>query len=548
MRSTDSDEAPLLEWPPTEQERALVAELRELDRSLEIEGWERWESPGDAGPGREPDDVEVIESVLSHGVDPWSLVMLASIDPGTLLDPIHRVAYLQAMDAVAAYVAAGQQRALVAVAGASSSGDLRIERHVEHEVAIARRSTRGRAGRDIEIARTLREEFRDTATALEAGEITLEHAAALVVGTRYVASPEARAEVERRVLPVAASCSPVRFRRHVDAAVCAVDAQDQTRRHARARADRQVWVRRIENGLGELVVIDEWSVVSGMFERITAEARDLQRDRRTASRLLDVAHQSVDTVPAEADDDWSGCTLDNCRADALADLVLHDHDPDQHDDGPPARSRRRRRAPRIEGRLVIDLDTLRGEADHPALLDGSPVPAQVARRLARDITHWRRMVTDPVDGHLLDYGRRTYLPETLRTFVLERDTTCRNPWCDQPATRCQLDHATEYPTGPSDTTNTGALCEDCHRIKTDHGAHIDASAADGSAVWRTAWGQRVPITPTRYLDNGGSTPPPTTEKRPTRHGTIPGMLDRHTDSPAPRTFAPPHDPGDTPPF
>jgi len=534
MRSIDPGEAPLLEWPPSQQERALVAELRELDRSFDIEDWKRWETPEDAGPGWELDDVEVIESVLSHGVDPWSLVMLTGIDPETLLDPIHRIAYLQAMDSVAAYVAARQQRALVAVAGGTSSGDLRTERHVEHEVAIARRSTRGRAGRDIEIARTLREEFRDTAAALEAGGITLEHAAALVVGTRHVASADARAEIERRVLPVAASCSAVRFRRHVDAAVCAVDDEDQTRRHARARADRQVWVRRMENGLGELVVIDEWSVVSGMFERITAEAKNLQRDRGTTT----------------TDDDWSDRTLDNCRADALADLVLHDDHPDldQDGDGPPGRSRRRRPAPRIEGRLVIDLETLRGEADHPCLLDGSPVPAQVGRRLARDIAHWRRMVTDPVDGHLLDYGRRTYLPESLRTFVLERDATCRNPWCDQPASRCQLDHAEEFPIGASDTTNTGALCEDCHRIKTDRAAFVDASAPDGSATWRTAWGQRVSITTTRYLDDGGSTRPASTSRRPAGRGSIPGMLDRYADSLAPRTFAPPDDPGDTPPF
>ena len=76
----------------------------------------------------EIDDVELIESVLSDGVDPWSLVMLAGIDPETLLDPIHRVCYLRAMDAVGAYVAARQQRALVAVAGSASSGDLRTAR------------------------------------------------------------------------------------------------------------------------------------------------------------------------------------------------------------------------------------------------------------------------------------------------------------------------------------------------------------------------------------------------------------------------------------
>ena len=542
----------VLAWPPSAEQRALAAELRELDREFELEDRDRREASyaDDPSPVDELDDVAIIESILENGVDPWSLALLASIDPETLLDPIHRVEYLQAMDLVQSFVAARQQRALAAVAGARSSGDLRTERHVEHEVAIARRCTRGRAGRDIELARTLRTELRDTAGALERGEIGVEHASALVVGTRHVARREARAEIERRVLPQASTSSPSTFRRLVDAAVCAVDAEDETRRRARARGDRQVWVRRIENGLGELVVIDEWSVVSGMYERITDSARDLQRERRAARRL-----DQTQTSPAGAPDpdDWAGCTLDNCRADALSDLVLRDDDhrhadteaspPLSYDTGP-----RRRRVPRIEGRLVIDLATLRGEADNPCLLDGSPIPAPIGRRLARDISHWRRMVTDPVDGHLLDYGRRTYLPGRLRTFVAERDRTCRNPWCDQPARRCEMDHAESFPQGPSSATNTGALCEDCHRIKTERGAFLDDSAADGSAIWRTAWGQKVRIAPTRYLDDGGTGATNVGGTATAGGATIPGVLDRLADHPAPRTITPPDHAGDDPPF
>ena len=567
MRSTPETGGAALAWPPSAEERALAAELRELDREFAIEDQGRLEAScaDDPSPVDELDDIAVIESVLAHGVDPWSWALLRSIDPESLLDPIHRVQYLRAMDAVMACVAADQQRGLVAVAGARSSGDLRTERHVEHEVAIARRSTRGRAGRDIELARTLHTEFRDTAAALERGEIGLEHASALVVGTRHVARRDARAEIERRVLPQASTSNPAKFRRLVDAAVCAVDAEDETRRRARARGDRQVWVRRIENGLGELVVIDEWSVVSGIYERITDSARELQRERRAARRAARTEAAPSEAAPSEAAsaeagsadaasgaaaptevpdlDEWAGCTLDNCRADALSDLVLRDDDDeDRHsssDEPPPAADDtgpRRRRVPRVEGRLVIDLATLRGEADNPCLLDGSPVPAPVGRELARDISHWRRMVTDPVDGHLLDYGRRTYLPERLRRFVAERDRTCRNPWCEQPARRCEMDHAESFPEGPSSTSNAGALCGDCHRIKTERGAFLDDSAADGSATWRTAWGQRIPIAPTRYLDDGGNAV------------TIPGVFDRLADHPAPRRITLPDDPGDDPPF
>lgn len=54
---------------------------------------------------------------------------------------------------------------------------------------------------------------------------------------------------------------------------------------------------------------------------------------------------------------------------------------------------------------MIDVPTLLGLAEHPAQLGtGDPIPAAVARDV---IAHagrvWvRRLVTDPVTGHLLD--------------------------------------------------------------------------------------------------------------------------------------------------
>jgi hypothetical protein len=44
----------------------------------------------------------------------------------------------------------------------------------------------------------------------------------------------------------------------------------------------------------------------------------------------------------------------------------------------------------------------------------------------------RRLVTDPLTGHLLDYGRRTYeVPQRLREFIIARDRTCRFPGCQR---------------------------------------------------------------------------------------------------------------------
>ena len=126
-----------------------------------------------------------------------------------------------------------------------------------------------------------------------------------------------------------------------------------------------------------------------------------------------------------------------------------------------------RRCASLEGQLVIDLATLRGEAEHPCLLDGSAIPAPMGRELARAVRAWRRIVTDPVTGHLLDYGRRTYLPPALVTFIHARDGQCTAPYCQRRSSRCQMDHRIPYPEGPSDTANCGDLCDRHHPLKTD---------------------------------------------------------------------------------
>ena len=60
--------------------------------------------------------------------------------------------------------------------------------------------------------------------------------------------------------------------------------------------------------------------------------------------------------------------------------------------------------------VVIPYSTLAGADEQPAELVGhGPIPASLARETAADGV-WRRLVTDPLSGSLLDDGRTTYLP------------------------------------------------------------------------------------------------------------------------------------------
>ena len=136
------------------------------------------------------------------------------------------------------------------------------------------------------------------------------------------------------------------------------------------------------------------------------------------------------------------------------------------------------------------------------------MPAAIARELAPECGSLRRIVTDPVDGHLLDYGTRTYLPQALREFVIARDGHCQAPGCGQPATRSQLDHVIPFPHGPSSTTNSHMFCLRDHQTKTAGDLLITSHHADGTATWRTRHGQTGATTPRPYLNDPNDDIPP----------------------------------------
>jgi hypothetical protein len=122
---------------------------------------------------------------------------------------------------------------------------------------------------------------------------------------------------------------------------------------------------------------------------------------------------------------------------------------------------------RVDLRVVVAAGTLLGLDDKPGYLAGyGAIPAPMARRLAADAT-WRRLLTDPDTGQLLDLGRQRYRPSTLLNDYLEaRDWTCRWPGCRRAAKRTDKDHSTPFPTGHTCRDNLLCLCRHHHMLKT----------------------------------------------------------------------------------
>jgi hypothetical protein len=149
------------------------------------------------------------------------------------------------------------------------------------------------------------------------------------------------------------------------------------------------------------------------------------------------------------------------------------------------------RKPHIQ--VVVPYTVLLGSNDPCELIGHGTITADQARLIAADGT-LQRLLSDPVSGLVLDYGRTRYQPpDTLKHFLIARDGTCRSPGCLQPADRCETDHVIAYrpgkPTGG--TTDHHLLDQKCkhhHRAK-DGGGFSNTRDPDGTSHWTTPLGR-----------------------------------------------------------
>ena len=114
------------------------------------------------------------------------------------------------------------------------------------------------------------------------------------------------------------------------------------------------------------------------------------------------------------------------------------------------------------------------------------VPALTAWALAAGGT-WRRLVTDPASGTVVDVGRSRYRPPAgLADLVRARDQACVFPTCQTPAERCDIDHLTAWSQGGTTSLdNLVTLCEAHHRLKHTPGWALTRDQATGTLSWHT---------------------------------------------------------------
>src|SRR3954452_21412438 len=408
---------------------------------------------------------------------------LDRIDPAAL-SAGERVDLLVVLEEQRRWFEAAQLRVLAVMQERDTSKLCLAQESVSLALQVPLRTAQGKLAQ----AQTLVRELPKTLSAVSTGAISGEHARVVAEAVwRLPGDPALPGALEAAVLPplLEGRCVTVpQFRARVRRAVLALDPVTAEERHRRALADRTVGYVPGDDGMAALPVVLGAPEAQLIYTRLTA-----------AATLLPAGDPR---------------TMDQKRADLLVDAVLSGIPAD----GLPVLQGRR---PSIN--VVISADTLLCLDDQPGHLTGyGPITADTARRLAADRSGtWRRLLTDPDSGALLDISEHRYRPaQRLRDFVAARDDVCAFPTCNQPGYRCEYEHTTAYSQGGSTCRCNGALACRRHNQCKLHTGWSYVRNADGSFTWTTDTGHSYTSAPTvQWTSRAAEIKPPDPPPSPT---------------------------------
>jgi hypothetical protein len=397
--------------------------------------------------------VPTIVELLSAMPGIATLTFLVAINPQEL-SPSDRIDYLTALERQTGWLQALMQRAIVAVAGCDSSKPNGIDAFFgvddaeREDISTALRLAPTTAQSRIDVARTLVNYLPNTCSALATGEISPAHATVIAKETAAAIRdglPESAIfEIEQRAIAHAEFHTPGQVANQVRTTIARISPETFEETVARARDTRKVSCYSESDGISTIVAIlpaaDAQIVMNSIESFIRAANAEQGADAKSDPRSSDMKRADALTAIASA------------YLSSAAEIVTPHRRP-------------------ISVNVTIDLPTLLGLAENPGQLAGyGAIPASVARELAAD-GKWKRFITDPQTGNLLDYGRQSYEPpQALIDFLIARDRTCRFPGCRRSAALSDIDHAQSWETGGNTSPeNLGALCRRHHRLKTHDG-------------------------------------------------------------------------------
>lgn len=412
-----------------------------------------------------------------------NLGRLIEIDPRAL-STSGRIDYLAALEKQYSWLYSLIQEATLAIAGMEPKESENMWEGVDEaereDVATALRLSPNTAQARIDVARTLSNYLPATCEALSNGDISASHATLIARETADAlargVSPDILPHIENKALAHSEFHTAAQVGKKLKTLFAQYAPEVFEDKHEIARDTRSVNVYPEGDGMSTLIALLPAEDAQTVYLAINAMI-----EKEVESEGASSNNQKLDSR-----------SMDMKRADALTAIASNFLGANSQD------STNKKRPVSIN--VTIDLPTLLGLKENPGELAGhGPIPASVARKLAAD-GKWRKFITDPLTGNLLDMGRSHYLPsQFLVDFLTARDRTCRFPGCSQPARVGDIDHAKSWEEGgETNPSNLGFLCRRHHRLKT-HGGWKLESYEDGSCTWSSPNGKEF-FVPARPID------------------------------------------------
>jgi hypothetical protein len=380
------------------------------------------------------------------------------------------------------------------------------------ELALLRGCTEAEAGTVLREALLLTGPLSLTWCRLNAGLLGVRHAKA-IVDLLGDAAPQVAAEVQGRVLPRSEGLTAAAFRDRIRYHLYRVDAEARERRRREALHRIGVFPRRVDEGVGELVIQGPLPAVHAAAHAIDGYARLRRADGDT---------RPIGVLRAETGLDLILRPWDTTRPPVTAHLVVHAPARTLRPDGDPA------------------------QTQTPALLDGQVISAAECRDLLTELDMLDLAdpppggsilvaVDDPATGETIAVATRRELqkaatgpglrppPDTpgyeptaaQQRFLKVRDRHCRMLGCRRRVGRCDLDHVIPYDDGgPTACENLCCLCKRHHRIKTFAPGWSFQLLPDGTLVVRTPGGITRTTRPPGWWPDPEPDPPWLDERAP----------------------------------
>lgn len=472
-----------------------------------------------------------LAALLNSAPGPETMAQLLKLDK-TSLTPADRIDYLTCWQRQSSWVMAQEQEAMLYVAGSEyleKAGEYDVDQAEREDVASALRISPATSQNKIDVARTLFNHLPQTISALTSGEIAPQHATVIAQETaaavRAGLSQEAITEIEKIALAHAEFHTPNQVANKLRNTFATLAPDLFQKNFDQQREARNVRFYKERDGVGTILAslkIEDAQLVDQVINDYADQMLNEHRQAMYNLVRFSRGHKCTKGCDNACAHNCAEICRDECRAlnanDAIAlaaleraHLINTDVEKDlRRADAFVFAMKAADAALKATGKVVthhhrratvnvtIDLPTALGLAENPGQLAGyGPIPAAIARQIAAD-GRWKRFITDPITGVLIDYGRETYEPpQDLQDFLIARDRTCRFPGCRQPAYLADLDHAIPWEEGGrTSASNLGSLCRRHHNLKTHHGWKV-ISQPDGSCTWTSPSGHQyfVPARP-----------------------------------------------------